>query len=440
MWATNSGESRTYQKRGTGNRSALINADEMRGCGKRKVEMSSDTRGRPLDTTELPLSLGAAAWTGSTPAGGLLAAWSQDQNQPISLTLEIGLSHLDPIREPVPNTLLLGDTTSNQAIFFSPVFAQVQSNNLTYPNYTLPAGNLSSPAIPSNPPNDTLLLIPTASLPVSLTHSACAIKNVSTGFQAQASFLINRSSVLRDANGWRAQWFVEGLTSFTNYTAFIIKEDGISTSGPLNFLTKSAAFPCPLVHSLPYCPQIAYAVPLPPPPLPLTSYISTTVPTNVSAPLISSLTNFTTSLLSFPCGRDVYSPLRTCADCQTSYRNWACAVSFPRCGENSIPASVPDSVPRPALLSHPPKDAPRATGYNPLDVAYNELLPCIENCQAVLRDCPAMLGWACPVMDGNANMTYGVGYVDSMDGGIQQGWTGAAQDEFGWVWCNSAGA
>ena len=117
------------------------------------------------------------------------------------------------------------------------------------------------------------------------------------------------------------------------------------------FLTRSitASFSCPLVHSLPFCPLTAYAMPLPQPPTGSSSYDATNFPSDAAGQLVSYLTNFTTSLLTFPCGRDYYSPIVTCAECQEAYRTWLCAVMptwrlrrsitgwlMPRCPKGSL--------------------------------------------------------------------------------------------------------
>ncbi|KAL1729191.1 stretch-activated Ca2+-permeable channel component-domain-containing protein [Schizophyllum commune] len=143
---------------------------------------------------------------------------------------------------------------------------------------------------------------------------------------------------LRGTEGWRAQWFVEGLGAGRNYTVWVVREDtgtigGQLVSGPVYMRTKGATFPCPLAHSLPFCPSVAYAVPLGAPGDGAGSYTSTNFPAQVADPLLSSLTNFTTSLSTFACGRDMYSPLVGCAECQRRYREWVCGVGVPRCGE-----------------------------------------------------------------------------------------------------------
>ena len=200
-------------------------------------------------------------------------------------------------------------------------------------------------------------------------------------------------------------------------------------------------FACSLVHSLPFCPSTAYSVPLPAP-NGRTTYDAASLPSTVSQPILSSLQNFARSLLTFACGRDVFSPLQTCEGCMEAYRSWVCAVSLPRCGEAPASALRPrdqtvfqlDSPP--AMLMHPPNDPPRISSLAPLDRAYAEILPCLETCQAVDRACPATLQWACPLATVNANASYGVGFVDSEDGRKGQGKTGRAFDESGRTWCN----
>jgi len=105
-----------------------------------------------------------------------------------------------------------------------------------------------------------------------------------------------------------------GLTPSTNYTAYVLQST-TKVSGPIFFATKSAAFNCPLAHSLPYCPGVAYSVPLPAPTSGAIAYDATYMPTQVTTPLLSYIANFTTTLTTFACGRDWYSPVVGCDDC-----------------------------------------------------------------------------------------------------------------------------
>lgn len=206
----------------------------------------------------------------------------------------------------------------------------------------------------------------------------------------------------------------------------------------------SASFSCPLVHGLPYCPTTAYAVPLPPPPAPALAYDASNLPDNLTTPLISYLANFTTSLLTAACGRDAYSPLQTCADCQAAYRRWLCTISLPRCGEFPQPPDPQQQPPQPqqTLAVPPPALAQQPSGTTPRNaalgnVSYTALLPCIETCNAADRACPIFLGFRCPLIKYTASNSYGVGYIDSADGEVKDGGVpGVPQDQWGNVFCN----
>jgi calcium channel MID1 len=206
----------------------------------------------------------------------------------------------------------------------------------------------------------------------------------------------------------------------------------------LILIAQTASFSCPLVHNLPYCPGISYPVPLPAPPFPFTAHEASTIPTTVSGPLLEYLTNFTVALSTFPCGRDQYSPITTCADCQAAYRTWLCSVQFTRCSEAPSTASSSDTAIQPKLVEQKPGEPRRNPNLPAKREAFSELLPCLETCQAVERACPYFMGFKCPVVRFNAGESYAVGYVDSGKEGEEGGGsTGAAQDQWGNVWCNA---
>ena len=349
----------------------------------------------------------------------------------------------------MPSLPLVGDTTNTQALIFSPPFSPPESTPSTYPNYTLPPANLSTPSPPSSPPAFSLFIAPTSSGLASGLQTACSIKTASSSVS-----VLSNDFWLRDNQGWRSQWLIGGLTPSTNYTAYVV-QDQLKLSGPIYFSTKSrallpllpcllsyisslASFSCPLVHSLPYCPSTSYAVPLPFPQSPLTYYDSSTLPQSVSDPLLQYMTNFTTMLLTFPCGRDIYSPLQTCESCQEAYRTWLCSISFPRCAEPPLTSSSPSS-PTPALTP-PQSDSNARNPYLPnVTYSYQTVLPCLEVCSAADRACPNFLGIKCPVPRFNAASSYGVGYIDnSAQGVLGGGSTGVAQDQWGNVWCNGS--
>lgn len=179
-------------------------------------------------------------------------------------------------------------------------------------------------------------------------------------------------------------------------------------------------------------------MPLAAPPNSGTIYNSSNLPPQITDPLQQYIANFTTSLTTFACGRDIYSPIQTCADCQREYRRWLCAVSFPRCGEaRSDEASLGrDATLTTALAS--PTETPRNSNFPQVVGGFVELLPCLETCQATDRACPYHVGFKCPLTEFNANESYGAGFIDHGDVGVEgKGRTGGSQDVYGNVWCNS---
>ncbi|THH03430.1 hypothetical protein EW145_g6263 [Phellinidium pouzarii] len=385
----------------------------------------------------------------SMTGGGVFAVDAGSSSQ----SFEVGVSDTgDPLHEVLKSLPLLGDTTANQALLFSPSFlAPSPAAEQAYPNYTLPLANLTFPDPPALPPNFTILIGPVSAFPefdysqnafsdgTPVTLCSLSIRPNLTALSGSFGSVQSPSLVLRNADGWRYQWLVDGLQPLTNYTVFTFENEG-RVSGPINVVTKSASFSCPLVHSLPYCPLVSYAVPLPAPSGPpgTETYDASSLPDSISDPLLSYLTNFTTSLLSFACGRDLYSPLVSCADCQAEYRTWLCAAQLPRCGDAaadpglSTPSSrklkrdapVQTTFISPALIPHNASSVrnpnlPDFPGGN-----WTELLPCLE---------PRF----------NADVSYGVGYIDgdmhSSDWEKLGGMTKKAQDRWGNVWCNGPG-
>ncbi|KAF9236792.1 stretch-activated cation channel Mid1 [Melanogaster broomeanus] len=384
------------------------------------------------DVFEIPLNTGYGQWSGSAPVGGLMSV------QDLQGSFEVSVSDDGTTYGILDQLPQLGDTTANQAILFSHAFYPPTIEQPSYPNYTLPPANLSTPDGPPSTPTFNLVIGPTSSQLSSLPQTACTLLNTSS-----TGSIISNDLWLRDNDGWRSQWLVDGLSPSTNYTAYVI-QDQLKVSGPIYFATKSAGFPCPLVHSLPYCPSTAYAVPLPQPPTPALAYDATSLPSTISTPLLQYMTNFTTMLLTFACGRDLYSPLQTCADCQRQYRSWLCTVSFPRCSEpapTSTTSSPGNNVQSPfsALQPQASGSTPRNPFFPKPSYAYTSLLPCLETCNAVDRACPYSLGIKCPIPQFNADASYGVGFIDNGEVGVTgQGSTGVAQDTWGNVWCNAS--
>lgn len=395
-------------------------------------------------SVEIPLRNGLGTFRSRYPNGGVLQIEGRG-------SFEVGLSDTSrPLHEQSSDLPVFGDTTANQAILFSHTFAIPEKLVPKYPNYTMHPVDLPQDPGSQTIPQYTLSIFPTTN--EDYPRSSCFLASQSPN--ATGSLTFDETPWLRDDEGWRMQYSVRGLSPATNYTAYILESTKVL--GPIYFVTKSAAFPCSLVANLPYCPRVAYAVPLGAPPGGDDIYTGSTLPEPVREPLRSYLTNFTVSLGRFACGRDLYSPLLDCIDCQREYRKWLCAISLPRCSEPS--PSNPDGFtalpPNPtatglaaskngqqvlsALVPIQTSTPPRNANLPPFNSPYQMLLPCIEACNSVDRACPPFLGFKCPTSNYNGASSYGIGYIDGKDGDEKEGITGTAQDRYGNVWCASA--
>jgi calcium channel MID1 len=144
---------------------------------------------------------------------------------------------LDPLHRVLDDPLHLGDTTLNQAILFSPPLANSSKSPSSYPNYTLPAANLSleSPPGPLVASNFSLAIFPTSSSPAGrIPRTGCALRAATNG----TGSILNEMLWQRGDQMWRHEWMIGALTPLTNYTAYGII-NGTQISGPTYFMTKS---------------------------------------------------------------------------------------------------------------------------------------------------------------------------------------------------------
>ena len=170
---------------------------------------------------------------------------------PLSMTLrsalpaDIHIFVLGPIHTTLDEFPLLGDTTSNQVLLFSPPFSPPSRDRPTYPNYSLPSANLSFPTGPSSPLNYTLYFTTTSSSSLtSHPRTGCALRALRGPTYFNEDATASDGLWLKDEQGWRWQWLIGGLSPTTNYTAFAILE-GTKVSQPINFVTKSGRSPTP---------------------------------------------------------------------------------------------------------------------------------------------------------------------------------------------------
>ncbi|KAL4401697.1 stretch-activated cation channel Mid1 [Malassezia pachydermatis] len=269
----------------------------------------------------------------------------------------------------------------------------------------------------------------------------------------------------------RKQFYVDGLSPGTNYTAYLVSSQNVSglihrTLYPaVKFVTKSTRN-CKLMYNLNFCPELAYAVPYNP-----SMSMSDTL--SVLENIVSSnYGNFSATLNTFPCGSDefgLYSTVATCDACRQAYQTWLCAVAIPRCTDLMDPSKSAASqngtelegLPMPANTKLYPyvvnRIGPGSSRQPYIDKLFNpgnygELLPCIHTCEMVTRSCPPVIQWSCPRWTVTAQRDYGT-FADADAEGMGVGENGGAgpgglryggapsryvaQDAFGHVYCNA---
>lgn len=132
--------------------------------------------------------------------------------------------------------------------------------------------------------------------------------------------------------------------------------------------------------------------------------------------------NFAKSLAQIACeapSSQRYSLARNCSHCEAAYKDWLCTVTIPRCED----FSNPDPFLQPRAVGQPFPDGStldaealaRAnvsnikkfnSSRNPLidEVVkpgpYKELLPCDDLCYKLVQNCPAAMGFGCPLPGG----------------------------------------
>jgi calcium channel MID1 len=172
---------------------------------------------------------------------------------------------------------------------------------------------------------------------------------------------------------------------------------------------------CRLIVDLSFCDQVAYSVPSNP-----TTFGNSTQLAQFYDNFASTMyANFDKSLAQIACeapSSQRYSLARNCSDCASAYKDWLCSVTIPRCEDFSNNASYL----QPRAISQPFPDGktlgvatlealslPNTTAYNSsrnprIDEVirpgpYKELLPCDDLCYKLVQNCPAALGFGCPL-------------------------------------------
>ena len=219
--------------------------------------------------------------------------------------------------------------------------------------------------------------------------------------------IANESLWARGNEGFRTQWLMGGLTPFTNYIAFVL-QNNTKVSGPIFFMTKSCRYffrstlfaisdftasssvlylsPCSLFAFLPRRRVLLYRF-LPQRNFPRTDYHILTLLHDQF-------------LHTFACGRDWYSPLVVCDDCQREYRKMALCYLIYNMFRAQPSISRCLYCPAPLLPVLQASTQPVQILFfllcflNKLGSPYNMPLRCLEMCNAV----DPFVQITCPIM------------------------------------------
>lgn len=185
---------------------------------------------------------------------------------------------------------------------------------------------------------------------------------------------------------------------------------------------------CQLLFDLPYCSEVAYAVPSNPKTFPNIDDLKKLYDDNAK----NLSQNFLYSLQQIPCNTSSaaqYSLARNCDDCAAAYKTWLCAVTIPRCYDFS--SNLTYLQPRNVAQNFTNGTSPSASSdpsFSPANQSamymnssrnllidtniqpgpYKEVLPCQDLCYTLVQSCPAALGFACPRRNRGLERSYGV--------------------------------
>lgn len=228
-----------------------------------------------------------------------------------------------------------------------------------------------------------------------LNSSWCAVRN-GPALLSTTDFV---SGYTERTGGLQQQFWVHGLNKSSTYLAYLVANfRGTNFGGavyhPLEFNTMDTDA-CQLIYDLDFCDQVAYAVPASPD---LDYHGLCSLYDNRTLALYE---NFTKALDQIACDTTndaVFLPVRTCEDCAQLYKDWLCSVSIPRCTTTNNTGLKYREV------GESRNDFINSEVQPPL--AYFEVLPCVNVCQAMVRDCPADFGFLCPTSNASISQSY----------------------------------
>lgn len=228
-----------------------------------------------------------------------------------------------------------------------------------------------------------------------LNSSWCAIRNGPALFDSQEI----QTSYTNRLGSLQQQFFVQGLNASTKYIAYLISDFKGNTYGgavyqPFEFETMDDDA-CQLIYDLDFCNKVSYSVP---------------AASNVSKENLKFLydqqaqehyANFLKALSQIACDTTddaAFSPMKSCDDCASTYKEWLCSVTIPRCSTRNQTGYIFRDV-----------DQSRSDFINKVirpNLSYYEILPCIGACYSMVRDCPADFGFGCPTTNHTISQSY----------------------------------
>lgn len=226
-------------------------------------------------------------------------------------------------------------------------------------------------------------------------RSWCAIRN---GPSLLSSDHYETSYTTR-SGGLQQQFYITGLNTSTTYIAYLVSDFRGSAFGgavyqPFEFTTMENNA-CELIYDLDFCDKVAYSVPS------SSNMKQDELKQAYDNRAEELYGNFSKALQQIPCDTisdAIFSPITSCKQCAASYKNWLCAITIPRCLTRNITG----------YKNRPVNDS-RSEFINeeivpPLD--YYEVLPCVNVCHAIARDCPAQFGFRCPTKISQISKSY----------------------------------
>lgn len=242
-----------------------------------------------------------------------------------------------------------------------------------------------------------------------LNESWCAVTNAEHDVM---EFALNESAVVSD----KKFFSVDNLLKSQDYTGVLVRsydtaEYGGSVFHLFNFSTMGSEA-CKVIYGLEFCNEVSYAVPV-------SRNFSNDMQDVVALGKVYDqhvkdlFTQFEYALEQTACDAHLdsrYSPIRTCDDCRYSYKQWLCAISIPRCSSEN------GSYYKEYESSDGRNDFIREVIDPPLP--YYEILPCIDTCDAIVRDCPADFKFACPTRSDFVGISYGLPDGDTENGAV----------------------